>query len=790
MALKIAKVTNNRTSKSYEKLGLQAFEIGDLDNAAAHFLSALELDERDAGLYLKLGIILLQQGKVDKAIIALKRSIELSPYDADAYNGMGSALFHLELWGAAEAFYRKALVLDPAHATAKGNMVEARKRLRGGDTPLPPEFETVMALLAIKEPTLSLCMIAKNEEQFIGDCLASVRDLVSEIIVVDTGSTDRTVEIAESFGAKIFHKEWQGDFAAARNESLAHATGDWILVLDADEMIPTEYHVELKQALRNQDYVGYNLIIENLLGENGETHQTALIFRLFRNRPDIRYEGIIHEQALPSAERTGLPLQNVQARIIHRGYLDRHVSERDKHQRNLSILLRQVEVEPENPYVHFNLGQTYKLCGQQAESVQAYTQALKILKANDAPLTTAYWPHLYYSFIDLYRVMEELDKAIELADEAAERYPTYPDVLMTRGLVLLDLRRFEEAIACFEACRAFKGFIYSSGNDPSVPTYKASQALGVAYSRMGDHAKAKKYFLQALQEIDRPNRDLYINLGITDLHLEDLTQALSHFIKAVELDEHNAQAWSNIGFICQQLGQHAEAHVARQKAHEIDPGGNRFVYGTSLLHLKRFSEAEAIFTRETETSPAFASAWTYLGLTKLCLGKLEEAGAAWRTLSVASEFEPSQREDGSALLTFSRLAAGEPVEPLASRDFTQRDGELWVLALNHLLIAERYAEAEQALKAFELLSVPGLDLGVGRLLLQKGLYEEAMGFLLKARELAPEEPEVYALLGEAAEGMTNVEDALVMYQLSLSLDPKQAALRQRLGRLRLSVSSK
>ena len=293
MALKIAKIRSHQPQESSEALGLKAFAAGDLNSAATHLLSALEQDDCNGGLYLKLGTVFFQQGKVDKALIAFKRSIELLPYDADAYNAMGSVLYQLEFWGAAEAFFQRALELDPQHATAKNNLIESRKRLRSGDTSLPPEFDSVMALLDKKEPRLSLCMIAKNEEEFIGDCLASVSKLVDEIIVVDTGSTDRTIEIAESYGAKVLHHPWQGDFAAARNESLAHATGDWILVLDADETLPSEGHAELKKALRNKDNVGYALAIENLMGEAGNEVQTALIFRLFQNRPDVRFEGII-----------------------------------------------------------------------------------------------------------------------------------------------------------------------------------------------------------------------------------------------------------------------------------------------------------------------------------------------------------------------------------------------------------------------------------------------------------------------------------------------------------------
>lgn len=788
MALKIARVNDRKTSEQYEAMGLKEFAAGNLEQAAAHLLSALELDDKNALLYLRMGTVLLEQGRGDKALIAIKRSLELAPYEADAYNAMGVVLFQHEFWGAAEKFFRKALELDPEHTTAKASLVEAMKRMRAGDNEPPEEFGSVLALLGTKEPRVSLCMIAKDEEQFIGDCLASVRNLVDEIIVVDTGSSDRTVEIAESFGAKVFHYPWTGDFASARNESLSHATGDWILVLDADEVIPPESHAELKKAIRNLDNVGYNLVIENLLGDTGDAYQTALIFRLFRNRPDIRFEGIIHEQALPSAQRTGVPVQSSLARIVHRGYLDKYLVERDKYRRNLAILLKQAELQPDEPYVYFNLGQTYKLLERYDESEKAYQRSIALLEERKAPLTIAYRPNLHFSFIDLYRLKGEYEKALTVADEALELYPEFPDILFTKALVLIDLERFSEAIPIIEACRAYKGIVFASGNDPAVPGYKASMALGVAYSRMGQQAQAKRYFLQALEECPRPNAELYDNLGVVHLQLGETRKALEFFIKAVERNERDAKAWANIGAICQQLGQQEEAFVARQKAHEIAPGQHGFVFGTSLMHMKRYAEAEAIFAGEVDLQPDLASAWIYLGLARACLGNLGLAGEAWKTLATSADVEDVGREDGRALYALTELITG--ASDLDVSGFGKRAGDLWALVINHLLVAERYAEVENALNALHGVVVPGMALAIGRLLHQRGLHEEALGFLLKAREETPDATEPYILLGDAAEAVGNLEDARVMYQMALGLDPKLIAVRQKLGRLRLAPTVK
>lgn len=789
MALRIAKISNPNPPESLEVLGVKAFAAGDLDSAASHLLSALEHDDANGGLFLKLGAVFLQQGRVDKALIAFKRSIELAPYDADAYNALGSALFHLEFWGAAEAFYRRALELDARHATAKGNLVEARKRLRSGDALLPPEFDSVMALLEKKDPTLSLCMIVKNEELFIGDCLASVRDLVDEIIVVDTGSTDRTIEIAESFGAKVFHHPWQGDFATARNVSLDHASGDWILVLDADEIIPGEGHVEIRQALRHSENVGYALIIENLLGDVGSEYQTALIFRLFRNRPDIRYEGIIHEQAMLAAQRTGLPVQNLTSRIIHRGYLEQHVEQRNKYQRNLEILLRQVEIEPENPYVFFNLGQTYKLLDRMSESEQAYLRCLSLLDEQQAPPTTPYWVTAYFSLADLYRMTGEIEKGLKVADEALARYPDSPDVRFTRGLLLVDAERYPEAIEDFQACRATVGNIYAWGNDPSVPTYKSSQGLGVAYSRMGQHAIAKQHYLKAHEEWANPNEELFINLGIVHSHLGEQQAAMSYFIQAVEKNERNAKAWGNLAHVCQQLGQQEEAVAALRNAYALDAAEYRLPFGMALLHGKLYPEAERVLLEQTELQAAVAPAWIYLGLAQLCLGKQDEARLTWNTLMERSDMDAQTRADASSLLRFVAVLAESSAELEASA-LEARDGEYWVLVLSHLIRAERYSEVERALQYLATMELPGLDLALGRMLAQHGLRDEALPFLLKAREQSPESVEIYVLLGEVAEELGSLEDAQVMYQMAVSLDPKRVDIRQRLGRLRLEAAGK
>src|SRR6201996_4452624 len=144
---------------------------------------------------------------------------------------------------------------------------------------------------------VSLCMIVKNEERFLAECLESIKDLVDEINIVDTGSTDRTVEIARSYGANVIFREWRNDFAWARNEALQMATKRWTLILDADEELESE-SVSLLKSLRTTPadttcvYINIVNIIDDASGVGTMSHR---LIRIIPTNPVLRYGGVIHE---------------------------------------------------------------------------------------------------------------------------------------------------------------------------------------------------------------------------------------------------------------------------------------------------------------------------------------------------------------------------------------------------------------------------------------------------------------------------------------------------------------
>ncbi|MFH2056819.1 MAG: glycosyltransferase, partial [bacterium] len=175
----------------------------------------------------------------------------------------------------------------------------------------------ILAEQFLDAETVSLCMIVKNEEEFLPRCLASVKNVVDEIIIVDTGSEDRTVEIAESFGAKVFHHPWQNSFSLHRNQSIEYATCDWVLILDADEELERSDIAKLKTATRIPDI---NIISVSVLNKNLETGELTSFLpsmRLWRRKLGCHYESIVHnELRIPDTE----PVLRADIKIYHYGY--------------------------------------------------------------------------------------------------------------------------------------------------------------------------------------------------------------------------------------------------------------------------------------------------------------------------------------------------------------------------------------------------------------------------------------------------------------------------------------
>ena len=241
-------------------------------------------------------------------------------------------------------------------------------------------------------------MIVKNEEENLPRALTSVRGIADELIVVDTGSKDRTVEIARGFGAKVFHFDWCDDFSAARNESLRHATKDYILWLDGDDEFQLNYPGELRKILKMHRGKAFHFLVQ-LLFENRKDEYYQV--RLFPRRKDICFEGRVHEQPNFSLRRSGIPTIATQLRIVHHGYNnpDNIVQ---KLERNLKILEAERAEKKGDIIVRFFRAKTNMGLNRVKESETLYKEIIEDAKKDRFFRTTEYWR---MSYLDLINVL-------------------------------------------------------------------------------------------------------------------------------------------------------------------------------------------------------------------------------------------------------------------------------------------------------------------------------------------------------------------------------------------------
>ncbi len=364
-------------------------------------------------------------------------------------------------------------------------------------------------------------MIVKNEAATISKCLGSVKNVVDEIVVIDTGSTDKTVEIAQKMGAKVHHFQWCNDFSAARNQGLKYVTGDWILVLDADETLTQKIVPQLQEAIASDDYLVINLVRE----EVGATQSPySLVSRLFRNHPDIHFSRPYHSLIDDSVSEIIRKenkweigyLQGVAIR--HQGYQQSAISQHNKHAKALVAMEEYIAKNPDDSYVCSKLGALYVDTGK-------ILQGIDLLKKGIANVG------------DNYDVLYELHYHL--------------------GIAYTRLQNPQEAISQYQA--AIKLPIY--------PMLKlgAYNNLGNLFKAMGDFPSAKTAYETTLK-IDSGFATGYYNLGMTFKAMGSFPEAIASYHKAILFKRNYAEAYQNLGVVLLKAGYVQDSLTAFKKA--------------------------------------------------------------------------------------------------------------------------------------------------------------------------------------------------------------------------------
>ncbi len=548
----------------------------------------------------------------------------------------GIALSELYMFDAAEAMFDASARLDAHLEGLDGHvreLAERRRRAPGFARAAAPDgtlaelARRALEIAALARPAaglrLSLCMIVRDEQEMLPRCLAAVAAAVDEIVIVDTGSSDDTIALARSFGARVIEQEWSGSFAQARNVSFDAADGDWVMYLDADEVLVAE-DAHLLRSLTGRTWrEAFYLAETNYTGDADEGAAVAHnALRVFRNRPEYRFEGRLHEQIahrLPAYLPERIEATNI--RVEHYGYLGGVRDARGKSARNIELLRLQLEESKATPFLHYNLGCEYAAAGDSAGALVELERSWQMLEGLPDRDSHPFAPALCSRLVKALSACDRPLDALALAEEGLDRFPGFTDLLLEQARAAIALDRRALAIELCERC-------IEMGEPP--PRYTATVGVGT-----------------------------YLPM----LHLAELRRAEGDIAGAIEQLERCLRGYP--GFVGSVLpyasallasGIEADAVVDELERHTPDPGpAARFLLGTALYEGGATSAGELQFRAVLERQPHSGRARVALAEALLAQRRYLEAAAEAGTLS---------SEDPLALLAcrselFARIAAAD-----------------------------------------------------------------------------------------------------------------------------------
>ena len=343
-------------------------------------------------------------------------------------------------------------------------------------------------------------MIIKNEEKVLARCIDSCKDAVDEVIVVDTGSTDRSVQIALDKGARVYHMTWENDFAKARNYAIDYAKSKWILILDADEAIAKGEAILLRNHIeKNPGFDAFFLQCISYFGLEKKRLGSSVnpSVRVFRNLPGYRYKGRIHEQIADPILKSNpnASLQFTDIKIEHDGYLLEVVVDKKKSERNIQILEKELQDTQDECFHRYNLAVEYIRIRDYERALEEIGKAKKAVNLKQI----SYGHIVLKREIDSLEHLGRIEEAIVACSKAITDYPDYPDLYLSQGIFHLGRKEWQQAEACFlRALEIGEAPVHYSSNQGSG-SYYPSFFLGKIYEQMGRYDLAIAYYLSTLQ---------------------------------------------------------------------------------------------------------------------------------------------------------------------------------------------------------------------------------------------------------------------------------------------------
>ncbi|QSZ27972.1 glycosyltransferase [Aceticella autotrophica] len=593
--------------------------------------------------------------------------------------------------------------------------------------------------------TLSLCLITKDEEKNIARCINSVKDIVDEIVVVDTGSKDKTVEIAESFGAKVIHAKWEDDFSKARNIAIENATSDWILFLDADEEIAKEDIDKIKPLLNDDSIEAYLLKFINYGGNTigNATSEVHHNFRLFRNNGKIKYIYPVHEN-LRNVIENRVPLYKVSdIKILHYGYLSETRAEKNKTERYIRLILNYLIKHPDDQFQHSNLAVEYYNAAQ-------YEKALKhlLLASKNINLNTFGATRIIRYLILTYTALKDYDTALKIIYDAKPYYNTMADFPYLEAMIYFQQKRYQKALEIFKQCLEigeYNGILVSMGGTGS---YKAQFMIGLCNEKLNMLNDAVSNYIGALRS-NSTFQDAFIRLFdilINNEKPEDIHQFFHKYV--------DTASYINKIILARLYINTGRFDVAKQYLDNvnIDIEGLNSLKSIIYMGLKDYENAIKHF--EMEYGKAKEEANYREVLCYIILNDINKAKELLWKISDSSDKKLYMNIVGEMNAKFEEVK--DSYFNLLDLLIKLKEFDLYNNVLS--LYVGRFAREDYE--------------RYGQMMINNGLDELAVEAYIKAADLNSQNPEVYRYLSEKALKQNMYDEALSLAANAFNLDKK------------------
>jgi glycosyltransferase involved in cell wall biosynthesis len=454
-----------------------------------------------------------------------------------------------------------------------------------------------LAFVAVKQsekPLISVCMIVKNEEVFLDQCLKSVKDFVDEIVIVDTGSTDGTVEIARKYTDKVYFHPWEGSFSQARNQALAYASGDWVFQIDGDEELVQGSGEKLREAARNAgDADAFHVNIISIYSNGAKTARHNFE-RLFRNNGVIHYEGIVHNRVEGPAK-----IKESKIELMHYGYNVDEKKAQEKFIRTSELLKKQIVENPEDPMPHHYLGVSFLSRGMNVEAAKESVIAIDLAEKKNDNHPLYLWAR-HNAAIAFFR-MGDLDKAAEYSREALRKYPDHLDSFYTLTMVAGERGQWKDVLSLgakfLELRNIFENNPEKAGIVINATMSEAPSVhllIGHAWNALGEISKMEEEY-QLAADLSDERWQAWWNAGT--FHLDrtgDLGLAKRYLKTALSAAPEQQEIWYMLAKLYKTAKSCSEEKRCLERLFDFGNRGTMVLNRLALLWIESGGEARAI----------------------------------------------------------------------------------------------------------------------------------------------------------------------------------------------------